>query len=108
MIVHGPNWHHARAEAVSPSEKIHVRRRFPEPVPVAARGDGVSARATGPQNMSRFGTGNIAVLPASAFAAQILGQALGGNRPAVHDVADAYAHAAQTKLPPFLGPRASA
>ena len=108
MIVHGPNWHHARAEAVSPSEKIHLRKRLPQPVPATARAGSAFSRAAGPEHMSRFGTGNIVVLPASAFAAQILGQALGGNRPGLHDAADAYAHAAQTKMPPFLAPRASA
>ena len=108
MIVHGPNRHHARAEAVSPGEKIHLRKRLPQPVPGTGRAEGAASRATGPENLSRFGTGNLVILPASAFAAQILGQALGGNRPGLDDAADAYAHAAQTKMPPSLAPRTSA
>src|SRR5687768_6951225 len=104
MTIEGATWH-PRAEAVGPSEKIHMRRRLPRPVSGTAESASAYSPAKDPENMSRFGTRRIVVLPASAFAAQILGQALGGNRPDLHDVADAYAHAAQAKLPPFLVPR---
>ena len=105
MIVEGPNLHHARAAAVRPSEKIRLRKRLAQPGMGTAQHESAFPEAKGPENMSRFGTRSIVVIPASAFAAQILGQALGGNRPDPHGVADAYAHAAETRLPPALSYR---
>jgi hypothetical protein len=104
MKVEASSWSHARTAPVSGAEKIRARRALPAAVPGAGRSDDAFSKRADAQNMSRFGTGLIAVLPESGFAAQILGQALGGNRPDAQNVNAAYALAAESALAPSLVP----
>jgi hypothetical protein len=104
MKVSGSSFSHGRTAPVGGAEKIRARRGLPAIVPGTPRSDSAFPKAKDAENMSRFGTRHIVVQPASGFAAQLLGQALGENRPNARNVNDAYAHAAGNALPLCLIP----
>ena len=105
MKVETSSWSRVRTAPVNGAEKIRARRALPQAVPGTASCDSAFSKATDTENMSRFGTRPIVLLPASGFAAQILGQVLGGNRAHAREANYAYAHAAENALPPSIIPR---
>ena len=104
MKIEASSWSRVRTEPASGCEKVRARRALPAFVAGAVHDDGAFSNKTDSRIMSRFGTNRAAVRPASGFAAQVLGQVLGGDRPDARDVNAAYTHAAETALPPCVIP----
>ena len=105
MIIGGSNWRAYGPDGASRSEKVRPRKSLTPVLSAPKQSKGRASGARADETLSRFGTegsGETILLPASAFAAQLIGQVLRTNRADQRIAANAYARTAEEACEPLV------